>query len=77
MSTFWIIYNTLLIAICILLSFMYSVTTNKDTATVGLDTDTAVNGTFQYKLDDSEQFLQCVLLQFVINSQYVYTQRRL
>ena len=44
---------------------MYLVTTDKDTATLGLDTDSEVIGTFRYKLDDSEQSQPCVLQQFV------------
>jgi len=41
---------------------MNSVTTDKDTATMSVDTKIEVNGTFQYKVDESEQFQRCVLL---------------
>ena len=41
---------------------IYSVTTDKDTATIHLDTKpTGVDGVFQYSLDDKE-FQQCVLI---------------
>ena len=41
---------------------IYSVTTDKDTATIHLDTKpTKVDGIFQYSLDDKE-FQQCVLI---------------
>ena len=41
---------------------IYSVTTDKDTATMHIDTKpTGVDGTFQYSLDDKE-FQQCVLI---------------
>ena len=41
--------------------FNYSVTTDKDTAIVVMDTKPKVDGTFWYLLDDSEPFQQCVL----------------
>ena len=42
-----------------------SVTTDKDTATMDLDTKPKVDGTFWYLLDDNEPSQQCVLIQFI------------